>query len=146
MKKYRLWVFLFFVTLLYGCGKTNTSISSNKELSDKELTGKWILESVVQGNDTIHKPAAKSGLYDVSITFKDQGELEATSSNNYLTGFYETAQLNAIQLGGDGTERTETSWGNLFVNALPQVNLYNLEPNRLTLSCNTSQLIFNRIR
>ena len=147
MKDFRLWTFLLFTSLLTGCGKTNTSISSDKDLSiNRELTGKWVLESVVQENDTILRPSVKDGIYDVSLTFKDMGELEATSSTNYLTGFYETAQLNAIHIGGDGTERKETSWGNLFVNALPHVNLYNLEPDQLILSCdNNSQLIFNRL-
>lgn len=128
---------------LVSCGKTATTI-----VSDKELTGKWQLESVVENSDTIYRPAVKNGMYDVSVTFKEKGELEATSSTNYLTGFYETAQLNAIHVGGDGTERKETSWGNLFVNALPQVNLYDLKSNnRLVLFYNNnSQLIFSRAR
>ena len=142
MKNFQIWAVMLLIPLLTSCGKTATNISS-----DKELTGKWQLESVVQENDTIRKPADKNALYDVSLTFKEKGELEATSSANYLTGFYETAQLNAIQLGGDGTERKETSWGNLFVNALPHVNIYNLESTRLVLFCdNNSQLIFNRVQ
>ena len=91
--------------------------------------------------------SVKNGIYEVSLTFKEKGELEATSSTNYLTGFYETSQQNSIQLDGDGTERKETSWGNLFVNALPHVNIYDLESDRLVLSCDDkSQLIFNRIQ
>jgi len=140
MRNLNLWAFLLLLPLLSGCGKTAATISS-----DTEITGKWQLESVVQQNDTISKPAGKTGIYDVSLTFKEKGELEATSSTNYLTGYYEIAQLNAIQLGGDGTERPETSWGNLFVNALPHVNIYDLKPNKLILFCdNNSQLIFNR--
>jgi len=140
MKKFKIWAVVLFIPLLTNCGKTATTINS-----DKELTGKWHLESIVQENDTIYKPTGKNSLYEVSLTFKEKGELEATSSTNYLTGFYETAQLNAIQLGGDGTERKETPWGNLFVNALPHVNIYDLEPTRLVLFCdNNSQLIFNR--
>ena len=140
MKNFKLWAILLLIPVLSNCGKTATTINS-----DTEITGKWQLESVVQENDTINKPAGKSGLYEVSLTFKDKGELEATSSTNYLTGFYETAQLNAIQLGGEGTERAETPWGNLFVNALPHVNLYDLKPNKLILFCdNNDKLIFNR--
>jgi hypothetical protein len=130
---------VLFIPILISCGKT-TSINTHLE-----LTGKWQLESVVQASDTIHKPSKKQGLYDVSVTFKDQGELEATSANNYLTGFYETAQQNNIQMDGDGTERNDTQWGNLFVNALPNVNLYELKPNRLILFYdNDNQLIFSR--
>lgn len=143
MRNFKLWTVLLLSAILAGCGKTATTI-----VSDKEITGKWELESVVQKSDTIHRPAKKNGMYDVSLTFKEKGDLEATSSTNYLTGFYETAQLNAIHLGGDGTERKETSWGNLFVNALPQVNLYDLKSNnRLILFYNNdSQLIFSRAR
>jgi hypothetical protein len=142
-KIFKLLTLLIPAVTLMSCGKTATTI-----VSEKELTGKWQLESVVENNDTIYRPAVKNGMYDVSVTFKDKGELEATSSTNYLTGFYETAQLNAIHLGGDGTERKETSWGNLFVNALPQVNLYDLKSNnRLVLFYNNdSQLIFSRAR
>ena len=140
MKNFKLWAFLLLIPMFSNCGKTATTINS-----DTEITGKWQLESVVHEKDTIRKPTGKSGLFEVSLTFKEKGELEATSSTNYLTGFYETAQLNAIQLGGDGTERKETSWGNLFVNALPHVNIYDLKPNKLILFCdNNSQLIFNR--
>lgn len=133
-------LFLMF-PLLVGCGKTSTTIAS-----DKELTGKWQLESVVQKMDTIRKPAVKNGIYDISLTFKEKGELEATTSTNYLTGFYETSMLNAIHLDGDGTQRKETSWGSLFINSLPQVNLYDLQSNnRLILFYNNdSQLIFSR--
>ena len=146
MKNPQRWIILLLFPLLASCGKTAATINSDKDVNnDKELTGKWQLESVVQENDTIRKPSGKNGIYDVSLTFKEKGELEATSSTNYLTGFYETAQLNAIQLGGDGTERQETQWGNLFVNALPHVNLYDLEANRLVLSCdNNDILIFKR--
>jgi len=112
-----------------------------------ELTGKWQLESIVQENDTIKKPAPGKGQMDVSVVFKDKGELEATSSTNYLTGFYETAQQNTIQLGGGGTERAETRWGNLFVNALPNVNMYDLKPNKLVLFYdNNNAMIFSRIQ
>ncbi|REA62094.1 hypothetical protein DSL64_10600 [Dyadobacter luteus] len=142
-KIFKLLTLLIPVVALMSCGKTATTI-----VSEKELTGKWQLESVVENNDTTYRPAVKNGMYDVSVTFKDKGELEATSSTNYLTGFYETAQLNAIHVGGDGTERKETSWGNLFVNALPQVNMYDLKSNnRLVLFYNNdSQLIFTRSR
>jgi hypothetical protein len=141
MKNFNAWLVLLCLAVLTGCGKTATTI-----VSDKELTGKWQLESVVQDGVTISKPAVKNGMYDVSLTFKEKGELEATSSTNYLTGFYETSQFNAIHLGGDGTERKETSWGNLFVNALPQVNLYDLKSNNrlILLYNNDSQLIFSR--
>jgi hypothetical protein len=143
MKNFNFLTIVLFLLLLTGCGKTATTISSD---SDKELTGKWKLESIVEENDTIHKPSVKNGLYEVSLTFKEKGELEATSSTNYLTGFYETAQLNAIHLGGDGTERKETEWGNIFVNALPQVNIYDLKSNnRLILFYNNNnQMIFAR--
>jgi heat shock protein HslJ len=122
-----------------GCGKT-TTINSNME-----LTGKWKLESIVQESDTIKKPGLSKGHFEVSLNFKEKGELEGTSSSNYLTGFYETAEQNTIQIGGGGTERAETSWGNLFVNALPNVNLYDLKSNRLILYYeNSNQLIFSR--
>jgi hypothetical protein len=130
-------VSLLLFLMLSSCGKT-TTISSNME-----LTGKWELESIVQDNITIKKPALAKGQMDVSLNFKDKGELEGTSSSNLLTGFYETAQQNTIQIGGGGTERAETSWGNLFVNALPNVNLYDLKANRLVLYYeNNNQLIF----
>ena len=133
-------IILFCLPLLSGCGKAPAINSS------VELTGKWQLESVVQGNVTIKKPNARQGAYDVSVTFKDKGELEATSANNYLTGFYETAQQNSIQLGGDGTERQETAWGDIFVNALPSVNFYDLQPTRLILFYDhNNKLIFSRV-
>ena len=142
MKNVKSLTFMMIFPLLISCGKTAATVNS-----DKEITGNWMLESVVQHTDTIRKPTGKNGLYEVSITFKEKGELEATSSTNYLTGFYETAQLNTIQLDGDGTERKETPWGNLFVNALPHVNVYDLETNRLILSCDdNSQLIFKRVQ
>lgn len=132
---------VLFSLLISSCGKT-TTISSNME-----LTGKWQLESIVQEEDTIPKPGPAKGQLDVSLNFKDKGELEGTSSTNYITGFYETAQQNAIQLGGGGTERAETSWGNLFVNALPNVNVYDLKSNRLILFYeNNNQLIFSRVQ
>nr|WP_295929134.1 META domain-containing protein [uncultured Dyadobacter sp.] len=132
---------VLFFSLISGCGKT-TAISTNME-----LTGKWQLESIVQEDDTIRKPATAKGLMDVGLNFKDKGELEGTTSTNILTGFYETAQQNTIQIGGGGTERAETSWGNLFVNALPNVNLYDLRSNRLILYYeNSNQLIFSRIQ
>jgi len=141
MKNVKSWILITIFPLLTSCGKNATTVKS-----DKEITGKWELESIVQNNDTINKPFVKNGIYEVSLTFKEKGELEATSSTNYLTGFYETSQQNSIQLDGDGTERKETSWGNLFVNALPHVNIYDLESDRLILSCDDkSQLIFNRI-
>ncbi|WP_138480793.1 META domain-containing protein [Dyadobacter bucti] len=125
--------------LLSGCGKT-TTINSNME-----LTGKWKLESIVQGSDTISRPQPAKGVMEIGVNFKEKGELEATSSTNYLTGSYEIAQQNTIQIGGGGTERAETKWGNLFVNALPNVNLYELKPNRLILYYDdNNQLIFNR--
>lgn len=130
-----------FFSLLSGCGKT-TTINSNME-----LTGKWQLESIVQEDDTIKKPATAKGLMEVGLNFKEKGELEGTTSTNILTGFYETAQQNTIQLGGGGTERAETPWGNLFVNALPNVNLYDLKANRLILFYeNNNQLIFTRVQ
>lgn len=134
-------ILFLLLTLLVGCGKTSTPIAS-----DKELTGVWHLESVVQKTDTIHKPRVKNGIYDISLTFKEKGELEATSSTNYLTGFYETSLLNTIHLDGDGTQRKETAWGTIFTNALPEVNLYDLQSNnRLILFYNNdSQLIFSR--
>ncbi|WP_221390053.1 hypothetical protein [Dyadobacter sp. NIV53] len=142
MKNVKFRIFAIIFPLLVSCGKTATTVNS-----DKEITGNWLLESVVQQNDTIHRPSKKNGIYDISITFKEKGELEATSSTNYLTGFYETAQLNSIQLDGDGTERKETPWGNLFINALPHVNIYDLKSNKLILSCdNDSQLIFDRVQ
>jgi hypothetical protein len=132
---------VLFSLLVSSCGKT-TTISSNME-----LTGKWQLESIVQEEDTIRKPGPAKGQLDVSLNFKDKGELEGTSSTNYITGFYETAQQNTIQLGGGGTERAETSWGNLFVNALPNVNVYDLKSNRLILFYeNNNQLIFSRVQ
>lgn len=110
-----------------------------------ELTGKWELERIVQSNVTIKKPTLAKGQMEVSLIFKDKGELEGTSSRNYLTGFYETAQQNTIQIGGGGTERAETSWGNMFVNALPNVNLYDLKADKLILYYeNNNQLIFAR--
>ena len=141
MKHFKLLGFLLLPSLLICCGKTATTIKS-----DMELTGKWQLQSVESEKGIISKPPGKTGLYDVSLTFKEKGELEATSSNNYLTGFYEVAQLNAIQLWGDGTERKETSWGNLFANSLPHVNLYDLKPDKLILFCdNNSKLIFYKV-
>ena len=141
MKNVKYWTLLIIFPFLASCGKTATTVNS-----DKDITGKWKLESIIQNSDTINKPSEKNGIYEVSLDFKEKGELEATSSTNYLTGFYETSQLNAIQLDGDGTERKETPWGNLFVNALPHVNVYNLKSDRLILSCDDkSQLIFNRI-
>ena len=136
---FHLTVFVLSVSLLSSCGKT-TTINSNME-----LTGKWQLESIVVEKDTIKKPTPQKGAFEVSLNFKEKGELEGTTSTNYLTGFYETAQQNTIQLGGGGTERAETSWGNLFVNALPNVNLYDLKPNKLVLYYeNNNQLIFAR--
>lgn len=130
---------VLFFSLLTSCGKT-TTISSNLE-----LTGKWQLESIVQEDDTISKPSTTKGVMDIGLNFKDKGELEGTTSTNILTGFYETAQQNTIQIGGGGTERAETSWGNLFVNALPNVNLYDLKANKLVLYYeNSNQLIFSR--
>ncbi|TLV00505.1 META domain-containing protein [Dyadobacter luticola] len=134
-------VSLLLVFVLAGCGKT-TTINSNME-----LTGKWELESIVQDNVTIKKPAPAKGQFEVSLNFKEKGELEGTSSSNLLTGFYETAQQNTIQIGGGGTERAETTWGNLFVNALPNVNVYDLKANRLVLFYeNNNQLIFTRVQ
>lgn len=131
---------LFCLPLLTGCGKAPAIQSS------VELTGKWQLETVVQGNVTIKKPNTRQGIYDVSLTFKDRGELEATSVNNYLTGFYETSQQNSIQLGGDGTDRKETAWGDIFISALPSVNFYDLKPTSLTLYYDDdSRLIFSRV-
>lgn len=133
--------FVLFFSLLMSCGKT-TTINSNTE-----LTGKWQLESIVQNDDTIKKPATTKGLMDIGLNFKDKGELEGTTSTNILTGFYETAQQNTIQIGGGGTERAETNWGNLFVNALPNVNLYDLKANRLILYYeDNNQLIFSRVQ
>jgi hypothetical protein len=130
------------ITMLFGCGRA----PEIKNESNVELNGKWQLESVVQGNVVMKKPNVRQGIYDVSLTFKDKGELEATSANNYLTGFYETSQQNSIQLGGDGTERTETAWGDIFVNALPDVNFYDLGPNKLTLYYDhDNKLIFSRV-
>jgi hypothetical protein len=142
MKKSVLPAVLISATIaMSGCGKT-TTITSNIE-----LTGKWVLESVVQQADTLKRPGLAKGQMDVSLVFKDKGELEATSSTNYLTGFYETAQDNAIQLGGAGTERTESSWGDLFVNALPAVNQYDLSAEKLVLFYeNNNQLIFRKAR
>jgi hypothetical protein len=134
---------MFFLALfiLTGCGKT-TTINSNMD-----LTGKWELQSIVQNSDTIKKPQLAKGQMSVSLNFKEKGELEGTSSTNILTGFYETAQQNTIQIGGGGTERTETQWGNLFVNALPTVNLYDLKINRLILYYeNNNQMIFTRVQ
>ncbi|MCF2490048.1 META domain-containing protein [Dyadobacter sp. CY347] len=132
---------VFGVFALSSCGKT-TTISSNME-----LTGKWELQSLVQNADTIQKPALAKGQMPVSLNFKEKGELEGTSSTNILTGFYETAQQNTIQMGGGGTERAETQWGNLFVNALPNVNLYDLKMNRLILYYeNNNQMIFSRVQ
>jgi len=132
---------VFGVFALSSCGKT-TTISSNME-----LTGKWELQSIVQNSDTIQKPALEKGQMPVSLNFKEKGELEGTSSTNILTGFYETAQQNTIQMGGGGTERAETQWGNLFVNALPNVNLYDLKMNRLILYYeNNNQMIFSRVQ
>ncbi|MGV3603302.1 MAG: META domain-containing protein [Dyadobacter fermentans] len=112
-----------------------------------ELTGKWQLDSIVQEDVTIKKPATTKGVMDIGLNFKEKGELEGTTSTNILTGFYETAQQNTIQLGGGGTERAETSWGNLFVNALPNVNLYDLKANKLILYYdNSNQLIFSRVQ
>ena len=133
--------FVLLIFLLTGCGKT-TTISSNME-----LTGKWELQSIVQNSDTIQKPQLAKGQMPVSLNFKEKGELEGTSSTNILTGFYETAQQNTIQLGGGGTERAETQWGNLFVNALPHVNIYDLKVNRLILYYeNDNQMIFSRVQ
>ncbi len=133
--------YVLFFSLLIGCGKT-TTISSNME-----LTGKWQLDSIVQEDVTIKKPATTKGVMDIALNFKEKGELEGTTSTNILTGFYETAQQNTIQLGGGGTERAETSWGNLFVNALPNVNLYDLKANKLILYYdNSNQLIFSRVQ
>lgn len=141
MIKYKfLPVCILFLFVLTGCGKApnvNTNI---------ELTGKWELESVVHENVTMNKPTYRQGLYDISLTFKDRGELEATSANNYLTGFYETAQLNSIQMGGDGTEREETLLGDIFVSALPNVNLYELKATKLVLYYDHgNKLIFSRV-
>ncbi|MCF0053162.1 META domain-containing protein [Dyadobacter chenwenxiniae] len=132
---------LFGIFALLSCGKT-TTISSNME-----LTGKWELQSIVQNSDTIQKPALAKGQMPISLIFKEKGELEGTTSTNILTGFYETAQQNTIQMGGGGTERAETQWGNLFVNALPNVNLYDLKMNRLVLYYeNNNQMIFSRVQ
>lgn len=142
MKKFiPLSTFLFGIFAFFSCGKT-TTISSNME-----LTGKWELQSIVQNSDTIQKPALAKGQMPVSLNFKEKGELEGTTSTNIMTGFYETAQQNTIQLGGGGTERAETQWGNLFVNALPNVNLYDLKMNRLVLYYeNNNQMIFSRVQ
>lgn len=134
-------VFVLLTILLMSCGKT-TTISSNLE-----LTGTWKLESIVQESDTIKKPVPSKGAMDVVLNFKDKGELEGTSSTNFLTGFYETAQQNTIQIGGGGTERAETPWGNLFINALPNVNLYDLKTNQLVLYYdNNNQMVFSRVQ
>ncbi|MGV3600161.1 MAG: META domain-containing protein, partial [Dyadobacter fermentans] len=96
---------------------------------------------------TTSKPATSKSEMNIGLNLKDKGELEGTTSINILTGFYETAQQNTIQIGGGGTERAETSWGNLFVNALPSVNLYDLKTNRLVLYYeNNNQLIFSRVQ
>jgi hypothetical protein len=132
----------FLLTLMSACSKA-PSINSGVE---NELTGKWQLETVVQENKTLTKSGSKQGMYDVSITFRENGELEATSANNYLTGFYETSQQNSIQLGGDGTERSETTWGEIFINALPNVNQYDLTADRLILFYDqNNKLIFSRV-
>jgi heat shock protein HslJ len=132
---------MLLLTLVMACGKA-PSVQSG---FDAELTGKWQLESVVQESKTIHKPRIKEGAYDVSLTFKENGELEATSANNYLTGFYETSQQNSIQMGGDGTDRKETAWGEMFINALPNVNQYELSADRLVLYFDhNNKLIFSR--
>ena len=134
-------VFVLIAMLITSCGKT-TTISSNLE-----LTGTWKLESIIQESDTIKKPAPSKGVKDIVLNFKDKGELEGTTSTNFLTGFYETAQQNTIQIGGGGTERAETSWGNMFINALPNVNLYDLKTNQLVLYYDTNnQMIFSRVQ
>lgn len=134
-------VFVLFTIFSMSCGKT-TTISSNLE-----LTGTWKLESIVQETDTIKKPNPSKGVMDVVLNFKEKGELEGNSSTNFLTGFYETAQQNTIQIGGGGTERAETPWGNMFINALPNVNLYDLKTNRLILYYeNNNQMIFSRVQ
>jgi len=137
----QLTVFVLFSISIMSCGKT-TTISSNLE-----LTGTWKLESIVQASDTIKKPNLSKGAMDVVLNFKEKGELEGTTSTNILTGFYETAQQNTIQIGGGGTERAETPWGNLFINALPNVNLYDLKTNHLILYYeNNNQMIFSRVQ
>ncbi|CAG4988817.1 hypothetical protein DYBT9275_00164 [Dyadobacter sp. CECT 9275] len=142
MKNLKFWlVYLLLIFWGTACRK-ETAIQS-----DLELAGKWKLDYIIQENDTIKKPEPYHAPMEVSLTFKDKGELEATSSNNFLTGFYETAQDNTIQLGGGGTEREETDWGNLFLHALPDINLYDLKSNRLTLiSSNNSRLVFSRAK
>lgn len=138
------------IKLLYILAISALLVSSCRKESvvsgNLELTGKWQLESVMQGNKVIKKPSSRQSKYDVSLTFKEKGDLEATSANNYLTGFYETSQQNSIQLGGDGTEIKETAWGDIFVNALPNVNFYELKPTQLTLYYgHNSKLIFSRV-
>jgi hypothetical protein len=139
MKTFNL-IFLFFLVLgQWSCRKETL------KTSQAELIGTWELEKVVRNNTVMQKPATRQGLYDVSITFKENGELEATTVNNYLTGFYETSQQNGMLLGGDGSARTETNWGEIFVNALPDVNLYDLKPTQLVLLCsNNDKLVFKR--
>jgi ribosomal protein L31 len=80
-KALHLAVFVLTIFFLTSCGKT-TTINSNME-----LTGKWQLESIVQEDDTIEKPPLQKGAFEVSLNFKEKGELEGTSSTNYLTGF-----------------------------------------------------------
>lgn len=136
--------YLIGVCLLLGAAscRQSTPIQSNLEIN-----GLWNLDYIVEANDTVAKPHPYKAPYEVTLNFKDKGELEATSSNNFITGFYEVSEQNTIQIGGGGTDRTETKWGDLFVNALPEINLYELKPNRLVLFYDSgNQLVFSRGR
>ncbi|PWJ54771.1 META domain-containing protein [Dyadobacter jejuensis] len=122
------------------------NLSCRQEASlqrDLELTGSWKLESIVE--DNVQMPATNNQLV-TSMVFKDKGELEARTASNFISGYYETGQQNTMQIAGGGTQRTETAWGERFINALPAIDHYELKPDRLILYYqNTNQLIFSRM-
>lgn len=143
MKNFISWKVILLAPLFYQCNKTGPSLEASKDLS-----GQWQLESIIMKSDTIKKPSVKNGLYDISITFKEKGNLEATSSTNYLTGFYETDPMNSMYMGLDGTQRKETSWGNAFTDALAHVSSYQFSANNALVltSGQHRQMIFTKVK
>ncbi len=134
------WVLIFFVLMCYSCRQESALQKT------PELTGSWKLVSIVESDKNISVKNSENPEKVAGMIFREKGELEAMTPANYITGYYETGQQNTIQIAGGGTQRSDTPWGEVFVNALPAIDHYELKANELTLYYhNSNKLVFTRV-
>jgi hypothetical protein len=142
----KLIVVLLAVFAITGCTKPNATSSSSS------LQGKWRMIYVVDNlsGPSMIKPAGINGDVDITFTpatttsgsFKGFTPTNEIFENPYTTGANQSLSITSLNM----TKVAETSWGDLFVQAITFAQQYDFTPDgKLNITAGHKTLVFMKL-